>query len=238
MSNVYYIMSKELRSYFVSPVAYIVVAFWLVGTGFFFTLAVTQSQQANMSNVFGVVTILLLLIAPALTMRLLSEESRTGTLELLLTAPVKDWAVVLGKFLAALVLYAVMIGLMLFYPVLLVVFRGNPDWGPIWSGFLGLLLFGMVFLAVGLFASALTSNQIVSAVIAFILLLLLYIISNASGLVSSNLSDFVNQLSVSNHFDPFSRGIIDLKDVIYFVSFAALVLFLTVEVVEARRYRS
>jgi ABC-2 type transport system permease protein len=238
MSNMFYIMTKELRSYFVSPIAYVVVAFWLVGTGFFFTLAVTQSQQASMTSVYGVVTIFLLLIAPALTMRLLSEESRTGTLELLLTAPVKDWAVVIGKYLAAVVLYAVMIGLMLFYPILLVVFRGNPDWGPIWSGFLGLLLFGMVFLAVGLFASALTSNQIVSAVIAFVLLLLLYVISNATGLVSTDVGNFISQLSVSDHFDPFTRGLIDLKDVVFYLSFSALVLFLTVEVLEARRYRA
>src|SRR5947209_13780287 len=103
MRSVFYIMTKELRSYFVSPIAYVVVAFWLVATGYFFTVSVTQSQQSSLVSVFGVVTILLLLISPALTMRLLSEESRTGTLELLLTAPIKDWAVVLGKFLAALV---------------------------------------------------------------------------------------------------------------------------------------
>jgi ABC-2 type transport system permease protein len=238
MNSMFYIMTKELRSYFVSPIAYVVVAFWLVGTGFFFTLAVTQTQQANMTSVYGVVTIFLLLVCPALTMRLLSEESRTGTLELLLTAPVKDWAVVVGKFLASVILYAVMIGLMLFYPILLVIFRGNPDWGPIWSGFLGLLLFGSVFLAVGLFASALTSNQIVSAVISFVLLLLLYVISNATGLVSTGVGDFLRQLSVSDHFDPFSRGLIDLRDIVFYISFAALVLFLTVQVVEARRYRA
>lgn len=238
MMNVWYVMSKELRSYFVSPVAYVVIAFWLVGTGFFFTLAVTQSQAASLTNVFGVVTIFLLIVAPALTMRLLAEESRTGTLELLLTAPIKDWAVVVGKFLAVLVLYAAMIGLMIFYPILLAVFKGNPDWGPVWSGFLGLFLFGMVFLAIGLFASSLTSNQIVSAVIAFVLLLLLYVISNASGLVSTGVGDFLRSISLSDRFDPFTRGVIDLKDVVFYVSFAALVLFLTVQVVEARRYRS
>src|SRR5947209_16699700 len=155
MRSVFYIMTKELRSYFVSPIAYVVVAFWLVATGYFFTVSVTQSQQSSLVSVFGVVTILLLLISPALTMRLLSEESRTGTLELLLTAPIKDWAVVLGKFLAALGLYAVMIALTIFYPILLVLYNGNPDWWPIWSGYIGLLLLGMFFLAIRLFASAL-----------------------------------------------------------------------------------
>ena len=111
MRNVGIIFWREMRSYFVSPVAYVVVAFWLVATGFFFFLSVTAGKEASLRNVFGVVIILLLLISPALTMRLLAEESRTGTLELLLTAPVKDWAVVLGKFLGALGLYAVMIAL-------------------------------------------------------------------------------------------------------------------------------
>jgi len=169
--NVLFIAGKELRSYFVSPVAYVIVAFWLVATGFFFWRSVDITNEASLRNVFGVVTILLLLISPALTMRLLAEESRTGTLELLLTAPVRDWSVVLGKFLGALGLYLVMMGLTLVYPVLLMMLGGNPDWGPIWSGYLGLILLGMSFLAVGLFASALTSNQMVSAVIAFVILL-------------------------------------------------------------------
>jgi ABC-2 type transport system permease protein len=238
MREALYIAGKELRSYFVSPVAYVIMAFWLVATGFFFYAAVTLGQEASLRNVFGVVIILLLLISPALTMRLLAEESRTGTLELLLTAPVKDWAVVLGKFLGALGLYAVMIGLTLFYPLLLILYKGNPDWGPIWSGYLGLLLVGMLFLSVGLFASALTSNQMVSAVIAFVLLLLLFVISQLSQNVSAGVGDFLRKISVGERFDPFERGIVDVRDVVFFVSVSALVLFLTVQVVEARRYRA
>jgi ABC-2 type transport system permease protein len=238
MRQVLYIAGKELRSYFVSPVAYLVVAFWLIGTGYFFSGAVILGQQADLRNLFGVVTILLLLISPALTMRLLAEESRTGTLELLLTAPVKDWSVVLGKFLGALGLYAVMIGLTLLYPILLVLFGGNPDWGPIWSGYLGLLLLGMLFLAVGLFASALTSNQMVSAVIAFVLLLLLFVISQLTPSLGTGVGDFLTKISVSERFDPFQRGIVDLRDVMFFLTASGLLLFLTVQVVEARRYRA
>jgi ABC-2 type transport system permease protein len=238
MREVFYIASKELRSFFVSPVAYVIVAFWLVATGFFFYVSVTLGQDASLRNVFGVVIILLLLITPALTMRLLAEESRTGTLELLLTAPVKDWAVVLGKFLGALGLYTVMIGLTLFYPLLLILYKGNPDWGPIWSGYLGLLLVGTLFLSVGLFASALTSNQMVSAVIAFVLLLLLFVISQLSQNVGAGLGDFLTKISVGQRFDPFQRGIVDLRDIIFFLSASAAVLFLTVQVVEARRYRA
>lgn len=238
MRNTLFIAGKELRSYFVSPVAYVIVAFWLVATGFFFWRSVDVTNEASLRDVFSVVTILLLLISPALTMRLLAEESRTGTLELLLTAPVRDWSVVIGKFLGALGLYAVMIGLTLFYPVLLMLLGGNPDWGPIWSGYLGLLLLGMSFLAVGLFASSLTSNQMVSAVIAFVILLILFVISQVAGSVSSGVGDFLSKFSLTDHFDSFPRGIIDLKDVIFYLTFTAVVLFFTVQVVEGRRYRS
>lgn len=238
MRNALFIAGKELRSYFVSPVAYVIVAFWLLATGFFFWRSVDITGEATLRNVFGVVTILLLLISPALTMRLLAEESRTGTLELLLTAPVRDWSVVVGKFLGSLGLYVTMMGLTLFYPILLMLLGGDPDWGPIWSGYFGLFLLGMAFLAVGLFASALTSNQMVSAVIAFVILLLLFVISQVAGGVAVGLSDFLTKLSLSERFDPFQRGIIDLKDVVFFLSFTGVMLFLTVQVVEGRRYRA
>ena len=238
MRNTLFIAGKELRSYFVSPVAYVIVAFWLVATGFFFWRSVDVTNEATLRDLFSVVTILLLLISPALTMRLLAEESRTGTLELLLTAPVRDWSVVIGKFLGALGLYAVMIGLTLFYPILLMLLGGNPDWGPIWSGYIGLLLLGMSFLAVGLFASSLTSNQMVSAVIAFVILLILFVISQVAGSVSTGVGDFLSKFSLTDHFDSFPRGIIDLKDVIFYLTFTAVVLFFTIQVVEGRRYRS
>jgi ABC-2 type transport system permease protein len=236
--NTLFIAGKELRSYFVSPVAYVIVAFWLVATGFFFWRSIDVTNEATLRDVFSVVTILLLLISPALTMRLLAEESRTGTLELLLTAPVRDWSVVIGKFLGAFGLYVTMIGLTLFYPLLLMLLGGNPDWGPIWSGYLGLLLLGMAFLAVGLFASSLTSNQMVSAVIAFVVLLILYVISQVVGSVSTGVGDFLAAFSLTSHFDSFPRGVIDLKDVIFYITFTAVVLFFTIQVVEARRYRS
>src|SRR5437868_2038741 len=127
MRQAWYITAKELRSYFVSPVANIVVFMWLFVTGLFFYGSVTASQEASLNNVFGVITVLLIFAPPFLTMRLLAEESRMGTLELLLTAPVKDWAVVLGKFLAVLVLYASMIAPTLLYGVILTLFNGNPD---------------------------------------------------------------------------------------------------------------
>jgi ABC-2 type transport system permease protein len=131
-----------------------------------------------------------------------------------------------------------MIGLTLFYPLIIVIFRGNPDWGPVWSGYIGLVLVGMAFLSVGLFASALTSNQMVSAVIGFVILLVLFIIGQVAGNVGAGVSDFLAKLSLSDRFDSFPRGIIDLKDVVFYLSFTAAVLFITVQVLEARRYRA
>src|SRR5688500_11912382 len=202
MRNILTIAGKELRSYFVSPVAYVIVAFWLVATGFFFWFSV-NSNDASLRNVFGVIIVLLLLITPALTMRLLAEETRTGTLELLLTSPVQDWAVVLGKFLGALGLYATMTGLTLFFPILLNLMGGNPDWGPIWSGYVGLILMGAAFLSVGLFASAMTSNQMVSAMIAFVILLILFIMSQVAMNLSEGAADFLSKLSLADRFQSY-----------------------------------
>lgn len=238
MRNVLYIAGKELRSYFVSPVAYVIVAFWLVAMGFFFWLSVASFGEASMRNVFGVVIILLLLISPALTMRLLSEEARTGTLELLLTAPVRDWSVVIGKFLGALGLYAAMMALTLLFPLILVLVGGDPDWGPIWSGYFGLLLLGMAFLSVGLFASSVSSNQMVAAVVGFIILLLFFLIGQVSGNLGAGVGEFLARFSLSDHYDGFPRGVIDLKDVVFYLTFTAVTLFLTVQVVEGRRYRT
>src|SRR5262249_11300539 len=132
--NTFSIAAKELRSYFVSPIAYVIIAFWLVATGLFFTLILNFNRTASLQDLFGTVTVLLLLIAPVLTMRLLAEEQRTGSLELLMTAPIRDWEVVLGKFLAAVTLFLAMMLLTLAYPLMLQAFGGAPDWGPIFSG--------------------------------------------------------------------------------------------------------
>lgn len=237
MRELFYIAGKELRSYFVTPVAYVVIGFWFAIVSLFFYFSVANSQ-ATLSNVFGVMIIFLLFALPILTMRLLAEESRTGTLELLMTAPVKDWAVVLGKYIGVLGLYATMLGVTLFYPLLLALYNGKPDWGPIWSGYLGLLLFGMVGLAIGLFASSLSSNQIVSAGIGWVMMVILFVIGNLGSSSGSGLSDFFHKLSISDRMDSFQRGIIDLKDVVFYLAFAALLLFLTVQVVDARRYRA
>ena len=237
MREMLYIAGKELRSYFVTPVAYLVIGPWLALVSLFFFFSVA-AQDASLRNVFGVMIIILLFAIPALTMRLFAEEQRTGTLELLLTAPVRDWAVVLGKFIGVLCLYIVMLAITLFYPLLLALYNGNPDWGPILSGYLGILLFGMAALSIGMFASSLTSNQIASAVIGIVILVALFVIGNLGQSVGTGLADFLGKLSISNRMDQFERGVIHLGDVIFYLSFSALVLFLTVQVIDARRYRA
>ena len=239
--NTLTIAFKELKSYFVSPIAYVIIAFWLVGTGLFFTLILSFTRTASMQELFGTVTVLLLLIAPALTMRLLAEEQRTGSLELLMTSPVRDWEVVLGKFLAAVGLFIAMMGLTLAYPLMLQAFGGQPDWGPILSGYLGLLLFGAAFLSIGLFASALSDNQMIAAVVGFILLLILWMIGQVGSSLSlgGDVTTWLQALSVTDHFNnSFPRGVIDLTDVLFYLLLTGVMLWTTIQIVEARRWRA
>ncbi len=237
--NTLTIAMKELKSYFVSPIAYVVIAFWLLATGLFFYLILVSVKTASLQELFGTVTVLLLLIGPALTMRLLSEEQRTGSLELLMTAPIRDWEVVLGKFLAAVALFVAMMALTLIYPIMLQLFGGTPDWGPILSGYLGLLLFAASFLAIGLFASALSDNQMVAAVVSFVVLLILWMIGQLGQGVGGNIATWLSALSVTDHFNnSFPRGVIDLTDVLFYLLIIGVALWTTVQIMEAKRWRA
>lgn len=237
--NTLTIAMKELKSYFVSPIAYVIIAFWLLATGLFFYLILVNVRTASLQELFGTVTVLLLLIGPALTMRLLSEEQRTGSLELLMTAPIRDWEVVLGKFLAAVLLFIAMMALTLVYPILMQLFGGTPDWGPIFSGYLGLLLFAASFLAIGLFASALSDNQMLAAVIAFVLLLILWMIGQLGTGVGGALAGWLQALSVTDHFNnSFPRGVIDFTDVLFYLLIIGVSLWTTIQIMEAKRWRA
>ena len=239
MRNIFTIAGREIRSYFVSPIAYVIIAFWLLATGLFFYLILVNVRTASLQELFGTVTVLLLLIGPALTMRLLSEQQRTGSLELLMTAPIRDWEVVLGKFLAAVLLFIAMMALTLVYPILMQLFGGTPDWGPIFSGYLGLLLFAASFLAIGLFASALSDNQMLAAVIAFVLLLILWMIGQLGTGVGGALAGWLQALSVTDHFNnSFPRGVIDFTDVLFYLLIIGVSLWTTIQIMEAKRWRA
>jgi ABC-2 type transport system permease protein len=253
--KVWPVFKKELRLYFTSPVAYAVGTIFLLIAGYFFysifaffTMASMQAmmnpamaRELNVTDsvlrpLFSNLSVILLLIMPLLTMRLIAEERRAGTIELLLTYPIRDGAVLAGKYLAALALYAMMIGLTLAYPAMVAYFA-QLEWGPLLTGYLGLLLMGAAFLAVGLFASSLTENQIVAAVITFGVLLMFWVIGWSADYAGGAFGRVLAHLSILEHNESFSRGVVDTKDVIYYVNFTALALFLTLRALESRRWK-
>jgi ABC-2 type transport system permease protein len=185
---------------------------------------------------FSNVSVILLLLMPLITMRLFAEERRSGTIELLLTYPVRDGAVLVGKYLAALAVYVIMLALTLLYPAIVFYFV-RLEWGPLLTGYLGLLLMGATFLAVGIFASSLTENQIVASVTTFGVLLILWVIGWSAEYVGGAWGRVLSHLSLLDHFDTFARGVLDTKDVIYYVDVTIVALFLTLRSLEARRWK-
>jgi ABC-2 type transport system permease protein len=185
---------------------------------------------------FQNVSVIMLLMMPILTMRLFAEEKKSGTIELLLTYPVRDGEVLLGKYLAALAVFVAMLGLTLAYP-LLVAWTTSLEWGPLLTGYLGLLLQGAAFIAVGILISSLTENQIVAAVATFGTLLFFWVISWASESAGGNLGRVLQHLSITEHFESFAKGVIDSKDVIYYLNLIVLSLFLTLRSLDSKRWR-
>lgn len=253
--RVWPIFKKELRLYFTSPVAYVVMTIFLLIGGYFFynifaffTLASMQSAMnpamardmnvtdSVMRPLFSNISVILLLLMPLITMRLFAEERRSGTIELLLTYPVRDGAVLIGKYLAALTLYALMLVLTLLYPAIVVYFA-RVEWGPLVTGYVGLLLMGATFIAVGVFASSLTENQIVASITTFGILLILWIIGWSADYVGGPWGKVLQHLSILERNDNFAKGVLDTKDVVYYLNFVALGLFLTLRSLEARRWK-
>jgi len=226
---------KELRSYLTSPMAYIVTCIFLVLTGFFFSINPATYFETSIRGFLETGSLLLLLLASVLTMRLLAEERKMGTIELLLTAPVRDSEIIVGKFLGSLFILLAMLALTLYYPILLIGF-GDPDLGPIGTGYLGLFLLGCSTLAVGIFASSLSSNQIVSAVVAGGILFALWFLGWAAGYFPEALGEVIGYFSLSYYFPDFMRGIIDTRGIIYYLSITVLFLFLAIRSLENSRW--
>lgn len=228
---------KEIQIYFSSPVAYIVALIFMALSGFFFVRDLGNPfPEASLSNFFQGATFLLIPLAPALTMRLLAEEQKLGTIELLLTSPVRDWEVILGKYLASFVFLLFLLSLTSYYVILLLVFA-TPDAGPIYSGYFGLILYGAAALSVGILTSTLTSNQIIAAVVGTGILIVLYATAFIGDVVTGVWATIFNQLGFTSHFNDFDRGIIDSTHIVYFVTVTALFLFLSIRALESRRWR-
>ena len=237
MRNTLVIAWREIKTYFSSPMAYIIIAVYSGLASYYFVTSVSGVlPEASIRGFLYPSTLIFALLAPVITMRLLAEEQKLGTLELLMTAPVRDYEIVLGKFLAALAsLTSTLVPTI--YLVLLLIWFGNPDIGPILSGYLGLILFGMAAVSLGLLASSLTGNQIVAAVVSIGALILLTVIGLAESYVGGIFTELVRQLSITNHFEDFARGVVDTHDLVYFLIFTIFLLFLTVRSLESRRWR-
>lgn len=253
MSNVFAIAQKEIRSYFASPIAYVVLGFFALVYGFFFVQILNWFVQQGMQMAFAGpaslnvnqqmirplllnMTVVLLFVLPMITMRTYAEEKRSGTIELLLTSPLTDLQIILGKFLGAMVLFGTMLGVSLVY-ILILFFFGTPEWKPIVTAYLGLLLLGGCFISVGLLVSSFTRNQIVAGMITFAVFLLLWVIDWAASSAGPTMRAVLEYLSITQHFDDFAKGVIDTKHVIYYVSFITFGLFLTAKSVDSERWR-
>jgi ABC-2 type transport system permease protein len=235
MSTTLLLLRKELRSYFVSPFAYIVAFGFLSVSGLLFWLIISLSRIAGMESTLANMAVVLLLVCPALTMRQIAEERRSGTIELLLTLPTRDWQIALAKFLASLTLLSVMLGLTLVYPLLLIYF-GEPDIGRIATGYLGIFLLSGSFLAIGLFASSLTRHQVVAAVLSFGFLLSLWFCNAGADLVGSPLNQILLYLSFPEHLQGFFKGVLDTADIAFFVILTVLFVVLSSRSLTSHRW--
>ncbi len=233
MRNFAVLLLKEERALFSSPIAYVLMTVFLLIMGYSFTLTLFLSHQPSLVHMFFQMFVLFMLTAPIITMRLIAEERKLRTLEVLLTAPVSEFEIVLTKFVASMSLIALMLLLSGSYAVVLGLF-GDPDLGPVYSGYLGLLLFGSALIGVGLLASALTSNQVIAALISLSVFLLLWIIDNFGWLLPSPFDALVVNLSLSVHFRPFAGGSVYLSDVGFFLSITLLALLLSVRALARR----
>jgi len=240
MRNIWFIFTKEIRSYFASPIAYVVLIVFSLLTGYFFAAyfnwASRYGSESSMRGTFLNMSITMLFVAPLITMRVFAEEKRLGTIELLMTSPVTDTQVVLGKFFASLALLIIMLAMTFLCPVYLSMYS-TPDLGPIGIGYLGLLLLGSAFLSLGIVTSSFTKNQIISALISFVALLGLWVIGWISSTVGSQAGKVFSFISLLEHFEDFSKGILDSKHVVYYLSFSVFWLFVAIKMVQSSKWK-
>jgi ABC-2 type transport system permease protein len=255
MSNVLAIAHKELKGYFASPIAFVVIGLFALMFGYFFyaLLVFFDRQSMQMAGlgggapsvnvneqlirpVFLNATVILLFVLPMVTMRTYSEEKRSGTIELLLTAPLTDFQIIAGKFLGAMGLYAAMLAVTIPH-VGALFWLGDPEWIPIVISYVGLLLLGGCFISVGLLISSLTKNQIVAVMATFTVFLMLWVINWIASFTGPTTQGVLNYLSITDHLDDFTRGVVDTKHLIYYISFIAFGLYLTMQSVDTERWR-
>jgi len=235
MKKVIPIFRREMAAYFFSPVAYIVISVFLLITGWIFTSEIFLANDSSLRSVFNFIPFVFLFFVPAVTMRLLSEERKSGTIELLFTMPISDLEIVLGKYLAGLGLLVTALLFTLPY-AFTVIILGEPDIGMLVTGYIGLVLMGASYIAIGVFASTVSGNQVVSFIIAFLIIFALWLINKFLMLIPPFLVPFLQYLSIDYHFENISRGVIDSRDVIYYLSVIVFMLSLAKLSLESRKW--
>jgi ABC-2 type transport system permease protein len=259
MKNIFVLTKRECLAYFYTPLAYVVMTGFLFFVGvFFYQIMSISPNSESMRDVLDMMSFISLIIMPMITMRLLAEDKRTGMFEMLMTTPITEAEIVISKFLGGFFFYLFLVLPTLIY-VLLLILWGNPDLGALVSGYLGLILMGASFVAIGLFVSSLTANQIVAAIITFVILISGWILGWTASQISkgivtflnlilswafgkfdaltSKLTDMFGYLAFFEHLDAFRKGLIDSRDLIYFLSIITLFIFLTIRVVESKRWK-
>ena len=240
MGATYSVFRREFGAYFNTPIGYVFMAFFLLVTKALFVTSIFINRAADMRGYFGLMPLFFLFFIPAISMRLWSEERKLGTLEWLLTLPLNAWQAVVGKYLAGLAFIAVFLALTIDIPLFMYAY-GNPDIGPIIGGYLGTMVLGMVYLAIGAFASSLTSDQIIAFVVAVAISFFFYLIGSAAILESikdifgSGFTSFIQVFGIDYHFESICRGVVDSRDVVYALSMSGIFLFLNYLVIDHRR---
>jgi ABC-2 type transport system permease protein len=235
MSKVPPIFRREMFAYFYSPMAYIVIAVFLMFTGWFFTSQVFLANDSSLRTVFTTIPFIFIFFAPAITMRLLTDERKSGTIELLVTMPLTDLDIVLGKYFASLGLLVVSLVFTLPYAATIILL-GKPDLGMLVTGYLGLVLMGASYLAVGVFASTLSKNQVVSFILAFMIIFTLFLIDKFLDVMPPTLVPVLQYLSIDFHFNNIGRGVIDSRDIMYYLSLIMFMLALAKISLESRKW--
>lgn len=237
MENIAAIFKKEFKSFFISPIAYVFITVYLVVTNFLFFQGFFIINQADMRAYFSLLPWVFLFFVPAITMRTWAEEKKIKTLELLLTWPVSDLEVVAGKFLAVLAFLSIAILLSITIPVTIFLI-GSPDPGPILGGYIGAILMGAAYLAIGLWVSSYTENQIVAFIMGVVVTFVLFIVGNpfVTMVAPSALVPVLNFIGLGNHFESIERGVLDSRDIIYYVSIIGFFLFLNVQSLSSRKW--
>ena len=235
MRNILPIFRREMFAYFYSPVAYIVITVFLIITGWFFTSEMFLSNESSLRSVFSIIPFIFIFFIPAITMRLLSEERKSGTIELLFTMPISDIEIVLGKYFAGLGLLAV--GLLFTLPYsLTIIILGDPDIGMLITGYLGLLLMGASYVAIGIFASTVSKNQVIAFIVAFIIIFILWLINKFLMLIPPPFVPLLQYLSIDYHYENIGRGVIDTRDIAYYLSLVIFMLSLAKLSLESRKW--